>query len=368
MKKIKVNLKKPSDRSYEILAEEGLLQKIGFLLKKYKHRRYAVIADSNVAAIYGKAILNQIRKAGFDSVLLTFRAGELSKNIKEAEKLLNQLAEHGLTRHDSVIALGGGVTGDLAGFVASTFMRGISLIHIPTSLLAMVDSSIGGKTGINLKYGKNLAGTFYQPEAVFIDPLALKTLPKNEYINGFAEIIKYSVIADKKLFRLLEKHSKKILARNTGIMNNIIIRCASIKASIIEKDETEKGERVILNYGHTVGHAIELFSKYKIEHGEAISMGMAIINKIGYKSGILKINDALRINKLLVSYNLPTSPYQYFKQKDLPEKLWQIMQKDKKMLNSKIHFVIPNSIGKTTINNQVNKENFLKCISSLSKW
>jgi len=367
MKTIKVNLKKTEDRSYDIFAEEGLLKKIGTILSSKPKRRYAIISDSNVAAIYGKTVIKQIKNSGMEAILMTFKAGERSKNIHEAENLLNKLAKHGFTRHDAVIALGGGVTGDLAGFVASIFMRGIALIHIPTTLLAMVDSSIGGKTGINLKYGKNLAGTFHQPETVIIDPSVLKTLPEKEFLNGFAEIIKYSVIADEKLFCLLEKHCKKILGRNTGLLNQIIIQCTKIKASVIEKDEREKGLRMILNYGHTAGHAIERLSKYKISHGEAISIGMIIANEIGHKLGVLKKNHAMRIKDLLDHYNLPTSAGHFLTQKNTPGKMWQIMQKDKKMQNSQIHFIIPKTIGETIICNQVNQSLFSKCLSNLSK-
>jgi len=365
MKTIKVNLHQNTDRSYKIVAIQDVLQNLQAFLPQNESDRYAIISDNNVASLYGRRLTLHLNKHGFKSDLLTFKAGEQSKTFKVAETLLNEMVKLRYTRHDTVIALGGGVTGDIAGFVASIFMRGILLIQIPTSLLAMVDSSIGGKTGINLQLGKNLAGTFHQPEMVIIDPTVLKTLPKNEFHNGFAEIIKYGVIADSGLFRLLEKHKKNELIRNADIMNKIIVRCASIKAKITEKDEREKGLRMILNYGHTTGHAIEALSNYKISHGEAISLGMVIANNIGVNVGTIKANDAMRINKLLKLYDLPTSPAHFFPQKQSHEKLWQIMQKDKKVQKSKINFVIPKGIGSTIIYNMVNKQVFLKSFSVL---
>jgi 3-dehydroquinate synthase len=368
MKRIDVKLTKTEDRSYPIRVETGLGGKIGsFLAQKNKERKYAVIADDNVASIYGDKIINILKKTAGNAFLLTFKAGEKSKNIGTLTTLLDKLLIHGFTRHDAIIALGGGVTGDLAGFAASVYMRGISLIHMPTSLLAMVDSAIGGKTGINLKSGKNLAGTFHQPEMVLIDPDFLKTLPKKEFTNGFAEIIKYGVIADEKLFCLLENSVKKHSGATIPVLNKIITRCAEIKASITEKDERENRLRMILNYGHTSGHAIERISQYKIPHGEAISLGMVIANRIGVYLNVLKEYDALRIRKLLNAYNLPTSPAHFLSKNSTPEKLWQIILSDKKMGTSKLNFIIPEKVGHVIISDQVNRALFLKSLRDLSK-
>ena len=359
------------DRSYCIYVENGLFGKIPAFLKKHGFADiYAVISDSNVAEIYGRRLVSNLNRSGLKAVLITFKAGEGSKNMKMAEKLLDKLLSKKFTRRDCIIALGGGVTGDLAGFAASIFMRGIPLIHVPTSLLAMVDSSIGGKTGVNLTRGKNLAGTFYQPKAVLIDPEILKTLPKAEFLNGFAEIIKYGVIADKKLFGLLEKSSKIILSGNQKLLHNIIIQCCNIKASITEKDETENGLRMVLNYGHTVGHAIERLSDYKIKHGRAILFGMRIANKIALYLNILKQNNLARINNLLnqhgldekIEKNLPK-----ISKKLIAQKLWQIMQTDKKMHKCKIHFILPKTIGKTIIYDGITAKDFMKAFDQESK-
>lgn len=368
MQKIKINLKRSPDRSYSINLESGLFERIpGFLHKNNFAGKYAVISDSNVSEIYGGRLVANLEKSGIPSVLFTYKAGEPSKNISTAEKLLNGLISKGFTRKDGIIALGGGITGDIAGFVASVFMRGIPFVQVPTSLLAMVDSSIGGKTGVNLAGGKNLCGTFYQPKAVLIDPGLLKTLPKEELTNGFAEIIKYGVIANDKLFRLLEKERNKVLSLDAEILNKIIIQCCKIKASITEMDEQESGLRMILNYGHTAGHAIEKLASYKISHGRAIAIGMKIINRIAVNLHMLSKNNDLRINNLLKSYRLDDNLLEIFGTGNSCHKLWSIMQKDKKMRKSKISFIIPIAIGKTRIYDGVTEKIFLKSFDNMSK-
>jgi len=368
MHKIKINLKSSPDRSYSIYLENGLFGRISLFLRKNNFAgKYAVISDSNVAKIYGDKLVANLKQSGIPAVLFTFKAGEPSKSISTTEKLLNGLISKGFTRKDGIIALGGGITGDIAGFVASVFMRGIPFVQVPTSLLAMVDSSIGGKTGVNLAGGKNLAGTFYQPRSVLIDPELLKTLPKEELMNGFAEIIKYGVIANDKLFCLLEKERNKVLSLNIEMLNKIIIQCCKFKASITEKDEQESGLRMILNYGHTAGHAIERLSSYKISHGRAIAIGMGIINKIAVNLHMLSNKDELRTNNLLKIYGLNDKFLEIFRAGNAPRKLWSIMQKDKKMQKSKISFIIPTSIGKTKIYDGITKEIFLKSFDKMSK-
>jgi 3-dehydroquinate synthase len=371
MNKITVNLNNGPDRSYSIYVENGLFEKIpAFLKQNHFAENYAVISDSNVAGIYGRKLVHNLNKCGLKTILITFKAGENSKTMKTAEKLLEKMSAKKLGRKCGVIALGGGVTGDLAGFCASVYMRGIALIHVPTSLLAMVDSSIGGKTGVNLTYGKNLVGTFYQPLAVLIDPKVLKTLPKNEFLNGFAEIIKYGVIADEKLFFSLEKSPEKTPSRDSESLRKIIIQCVGIKASITENDEFENGIRMILNYGHTVGHAIERLSKYKISHSMAVAYGMRVANRIALNSGLLNINDLIRINNLLKRYRLyPEIKYLLPKtgKNKSARKLWQIMQSDKKMRKSKINFVLPKTIGKTIICDKVTVQDFIKAFDYESK-
>lgn len=229
--------------------------------------------------------------------IITFEEGEKSKRLSVVESLAEKMVEKEFTRKDAIIALGGGVVGDIAGFLASIYFRGIPYIQIPTTLLAMVDSSIGGKTGVDMECGKNLIGTTTQPIAVFIDTNYLKTLPVKQIRNGLAEIIKYGIIADQKLFKFIEQNLNKIFAHEEKAINYIIKRSVEIKVKIIEEDEKEKGKRMLLNYGHTYGHALERLSGYTLLHGYAISIGMVIINDIAIKKKLLKKAEAERIKK-----------------------------------------------------------------------
>lgn len=361
MPTIKLKLAKKIDTSYDIIVENGLMSKIPQILKEKKFaNKYTIIADSNVAKLYGTKFISELNSAGLKAELIKFPAGEKFKTLATAEKIMAAMLKAGFDRTDGIVALGGGVTGDLSGFIASVYMRGIALIHIPTTLLAMVDSSIGGKTGVDLTAGKNLCGIFYQPKAVYMDPKLLASLQNSELINGFAEVIKYSIIKDYKLFCLLESSVVKLLKADLSILNKIIIRCCEIKASIIAKDEHEKNLRMLLNYGHTIGHAIESISAYKIKHGTAIAMGMKFINKISLAKRLLNNNTAERINLLFNSFGLTENLSQMYMQKKGCEKLWSIMQNDKKMRAGKISFIITKEIGKAVIYDEITKADFMK--------
>lgn len=365
MSKIHLNLGQKTDSSHEIIIENGLLKKIPQLLaQKFAGSKVVIISDSNVAKIYGNKLMKSLEDEGLKSFLFTFPQGEQSKNLQTVSKLIERMLKAQIGRLDLVIALGGGVTGDIAGFASSIYMRGIKYIHIPTSLLAMVDSCIGGKTGVDCTLGKNLIGTFYQPKSIYIDPELLSTLNDLEFSNGFAEIIKYGIIKDYSLFCLLEKNSIKTLKNDKSTLNKIIIQSCKIKAAIIEKDEKENNERMILNYGHTMGHAIEKYSNYKIKHGTAISIGSILINKISLKLNLLNKKESERIKKLYSTYELPGVDIKMYTQKRALEKIWSIAQNDKKMLKSKINFIIANSIGKTIIYDQISKEDFIKILSN----
>jgi 3-dehydroquinate synthase len=358
MNKIHVKLLEKVNRSYDILIENGLLNKIPEILARLGGgEKYAVIADSKVASLIGRDFCRNCAKKGLKTALVTFPFGEKSKSMATVEKLLNKLLQHKISRTDKIIALGGGVTGDIAAFVASIFMRGIPVIHIPTTLLAMVDSSIGGKTGVDLAFGKNLAGTFYQPETVYIDPELISNLPKSELGNGLAEVIKYSIISDSRLFDLLESKRTAILKGDLNMMNKIITRCCQIKASITQRDERENKLRMTLNYGHTVGHAIEKLSNYKISHGHAIVLGMKLINRTAVNLGLLNEKEEMRINKLFTSYGFNDDLKKILKKQDFA-KLWNIMQSDKKLRKGKINFIIATGIGKTRIYDAITKADF----------
>ncbi len=359
MTTISLQLEKKPDK-VKIIIEKGLWQKIPSILQQQNFgEKYIIIADKNTEKLFGRTLRDNLKRVGIKAILVSFSAGEKSKNLHTVEKIVSHMLKAKVTRSDCVIALGGGVTGDLAGFIASIYMRGIKLIHIPTTLLAMVDSSIGGKTGVDLPAGKNLAGTFYQPQAIYIDPNLLNKLPQAEMRNGYAEIIKYGIIIDKKLFRLLEEKHKLVLKRNLSILNTIIVQCCKIKASVIQEDEHENNLRMVLNYGHTLGHALEKLSSYKISHGRAITMGMRAINKICYKESILKEKTVIRINNLFNLYGLTEDVNKLYSQKRDYQKLWKLMQNDKKAQKSKIRFVIIKDIGKTQIHDQITQEQFL---------
>jgi 3-dehydroquinate synthase len=332
-------------RSYAIKIAPGLLAQLGRECARLKlGRRCAVITDDNAGKFFAKAALKSLTASGFEPVLISVSAGEKSKRLAVVEKCYDELAAHRLERKSFIVALGGGVVGDLAGFVAATYLRGIPFVQVPTTLLAQVDSSVGGKTGVNLRAGKNLVGAFYQPRLVLCDPDTLKTLPKREYISGLAEVVKYGIIFDAKLFAQLESDLPKILRRDSNTLSQIIARCCEIKAEVVSKDETESGLRAILNFGHTIGHAIEnSFGYGKFLHGEAIAIGQVVAAKLSHKILGLPSGDAERIEKLIVQAGLPVKIKLNSVQR---KKLFAAMKLDKKVSAGEITFVLAKKIGK----------------------
>jgi 3-dehydroquinate synthase len=287
---------------YDILVENGLLEKTGELTRSVsKALKAAVITDSTVVDLYSKTVLQSLGAAGFETSLFVFPAGEGSKTHKTLLDIYSFLADNDITRSDIIIALGGGVTGDMAGFAAATFLRGIDFIQVPTSLLAQVDSSVGGKTGVDLVQGKNLVGAFYQPRLVICDPTVLKTLSPRIFSDGMAELVKYSFIKDFNLFEQINSADKI-----DDILFDMICRSIEIKRDVVENDEKEKGERMLLNFGHTMGHAIEKvynFSTYM--HGEAVAMGMVLAAQAGEANGITQKGTSEQIKSLLIKVGLP---------------------------------------------------------------
>jgi len=332
-------------RSYVIKVGGGLLSRLGAECARFKlGRRCAIITDTNVGRRFAKAALKSLAAAGFEPVLLIVPAGEKSKRVAVVEKCYDQLAAHRLERKSFIVALGGGVVGDLAGFVAATYLRGIPFVQVPTSLLAQVDSSVGGKTGVNLKAGKNLVGAFYQPLLVLCDLDALKTLPKREYVSGLAEVIKYAIIYDAALFRQIEKNISKLLRRDAATLRRVVARCCEIKAEVVGQDETEGGLRAILNFGHTIGHAIENSSGYgKYLHGEAIAIGQVAAAKLSHKLSGLPAADVRRIEELFVQAGLPVKIKLSATQR---KKLFAAMLLDKKVSGGEVRFVLAEKIGR----------------------
>jgi len=305
MEKVHVDLK---EKSYDILIENGLLKtvapRITALLPQVS--KAAIVTDSNVGPLYAGILEMELKKAGIEAFIIPFEAGEKSKDLATLGEIYKGLAQNGLTRSDAVIALGGGVTGDMAGLAAATFLRGIAFIQIPTSLLAAVDSSVGGKVAVDLPEGKNLVGAFYQPKAVYIDPDLLETLPERFLTDGMAEVIKYGCIKSPGLFKKLEgiKDKTDLLAEISGIIEE----CCSIKARIVEEDEFDNGGRMVLNFGHTLGHAVEkTFGYEKFTHGEGVAAGMALITQRSEALGLTEKGTAKRIIKILEQYGLPVT-------------------------------------------------------------
>ena len=332
-------------RSYEIKIGQGLLRDLGRHCADLKlGNRCAVISDKNVAPRYAKAVQASLKKAGFESVLITVPAGETAKSVKMVEQCYDALAKHRLERKSFIVALGGGVVGDLAGFVAATYLRGIAFVQVPTTLLAQVDSSVGGKVGVNLKAGKNLVGAFHQPRLVLCDLDTLRTLPLREFRAGLAEVIKYGIIYDAALFERLERDLPKLLKREPKTLTEVIARCCEIKADVVGQDETESGLRAILNFGHTIGHAIEnIFGYGKYLHGEAISIGQIAAAMISVISG-LDGDESKRIGRIFRNAGLPTKIRLNAAQR---KKLFAAMQLDKKVSAGEIKFVLAKRIGET---------------------
>ncbi|MBD3360675.1 3-dehydroquinate synthase [Candidatus Peregrinibacteria bacterium] len=342
MTQINLRIRQPIYETCKIFIEKGISKKIGQHLKNLKlGKKYAIITDSKVKKLFGNTLQKNLKRNGIKSEIFEFPKGEKSKFLSTIENLSEKLVKNSFDKQDAIIALGGGVTGDIAGFLASVYMREISYIQVPTTLMAMVDSSIGGKTGVDLPSGKNLIGTITQPEAVFMDTNYLKSLPKKQIQNGLAEIIKYGVIKDKKLFKFIESNIKDILKGKPEILNYLIKRSAKIKTKIVARDEKDKGERMILNYGHTFGHAIERISGFKLLHGFAISIGMVRANKIAVAKGILKQKTADRIKNLIKESGLPVTTLKKVTLKDCLS--------DKKKAGKYIKLILPKKIGKVVI-------------------
>lgn len=341
------------ERSYPIVIEKGCLAHVGRDLKKKKiGNRYCVIADDRVAELYGNRLLQSLSEAGLKTELLTFPHGEAQKNLATVASLASGLAHLGFDRKDAIITFGGGVSGDIAGFVASSYMRGIPFVQIPTTLLAQVDSSVGGKTGVDIPEGKNLVGAFYQPEAVYIDIEVLSTLPPEELLGGLAEVIKYGVIRDHEFFEFLRRHRESILQLESECITRMIYRCCEIKAEVVAEDEREGGVRRILNYGHTIGHAVEGASDYLIIHGLAVSIGMVAAAKLAVIHNLLSESDFGQIMQILKEYQMPVEvPVELDR-----ARIKKYLLTDKKTVAGTLFFILPTAIGQTTVTDKVSSQ------------
>lgn len=352
------------DRSYDIKIGKGILNNIGQEMVSLGYDdRAVIITNPEIDRLYGDSIRKSMKLVGIKCETIKVDEGEKSKSLIVADEIITRLLELKCERKTPLIALGGGVVGDLTGFVASIYLRGVPFIQAPTTLLAQVDSSVGGKTGVNHKLGKNLIGAFYQPKIVMIDTDVLSTLPDDEFLNGISEIIKYGVINDADLFEYLKENVDLIMKKDVVALKNIIKRSCEIKAYVVSEDELESGLRAILNFGHTLGHALEATSDYKgIKHGRAIAIGMIFAARLSLKLGICTEHEVDEINNIIKLYGISTE----FKIKNV-RNIMNAMKLDKKVKDGNINFVLPKSIGKVEYDVKVNEESILSALSSFGQ-
>ena len=353
----------PTD-SYEIAIAPNSLRQLGSQLRQLNlGNKVLVISNPEIFGHYGEICVKSLQNAGFKTYTHLIPAGESYKTLDSIQQVYNVAQANHLERSSTFVALGGGVIGDMTGFSAATWLRGVNFVQVPTSLLAIVDASVGGKTGVNHPQGKNLIGSFYQPKLVAIDPTLLTTLPVKEFRAGMAEVIKYGVIWDRDLFSKLEHHHQLNNLANVGtqFLETIISRSCQAKAEVVAQDEKESGLRAILNYGHTIGHAVESLTHYQqFVHGEAVAIGMVAAGKIALEMGFWTKEEAERQNALIVKAGLPT---------DIPARIaiadiLETIKSDKKVKAGKVRFILPTAIGKAMISDRVTPEIITKALSS----
>lgn len=334
------------DRSYDITIQPGLLGELGrYLIGLGAKGTVGVVTDTTVGRLYAARVGRTLRQAGLRVHVITVPSGERAKTIGWWSKILDRLVTARLERNSFLLALGGGVVGDLTGFAAASYLRGIPFVQVPTTVIAQVDSSVGGKTGVNHARGKNLIGAFYQPRAVLIDPTTLRTLPHRERIGGLAEVIKYGVIADEQFFSFLESEMKRVVDMDEEAIRRIIQRSCEIKAEVVAADEREGDRRRILNYGHTVGHALETLGRYRrLIHGEAVAIGMVQEASLSAALGYCGPDVPARIQALVAEAGLPHALPRW-----TARQIWNAMQHDKKVVQGMVHGVWPEQIGAVRI-------------------
>lgn len=327
---------------YAVRVERGGLGRLGALAREVAPaHRYAVLADSRVAELYGRRALQSLEAAGAAADLASFPAGEWNKNREEWARLSDRMLAAGHGRDSCVVALGGGVTGDLAGFVAATYMRGLPVVQVPTTLLAMVDSSVGGKTGVDTEAGKNMVGCFHHPRGVLADPEVLATLPAPQRASGLAEVVKTAAIRDAGFFAWLEDRAADLRAGDLGCLEEAVVRTVRHKAEVVASDPEDRGGRAILNFGHTVGHALELLGGYSVLHGEAVAAGMRVEARLGEARGISEAGTASRLDALLDACGLDRR----LEEDRRPEAVWEAASRDKKARGGALRCVFLRRIG-----------------------
>ena len=361
---IEVNL---PQTKYEIAIASGILNKLGDRMKDLNiGKKVLLVSNPEIFNYYGETALKSLQNAGFDLCTHLIPAGEIHKNLDSIQQIYDTALNNHLERSSTLVALGGGVIGDMTGFAAATWLRGINFVQVPTSLLAMVDASFGGKTGVNHPRGKNLIGAFYQPRLVLIDPEVLRTLPPREFRAGMAEVIKYGIIWDADLFAELERVDRldSLSVISEEFLQNILIRSCQAKAEVVSQDEKEGGLRAILNYGHTIGHAIESLTNYEsLVHGEAVAIGMVTAGEIAINLGMWSEHEVERQYNLIKKAGLPTKIPTNLN----PENILEILKTDKKVKAGKVRFILPEKIGQVIISDRVTAEN-IKPIIKKMQW
>ncbi len=361
IKKISVNPQPESNRYY-IKIGSGIHNKLGHYVQEYyQGKKIFLVSDKNVYDLHGARINSLLQKSGYQVITYIVPPGEGSKSSKYLQKGYNKLITNNFDRNDFIIAFGGGVVGDLAGYLAATYMRGLPVMQIPTTLLAQVDSSVGGKTAINHPQGKNLIGSFYQPVFVLIDMDFLQTLPEREMKSGMAEVIKYGLINNKKFFAYLKNNKDNVYKLKREVILNIIEKCCQIKAQIVNIDQKERGKRVILNFGHTIGHGLEAVSAYKVlKHGEAVAIGMLGAAQISYYLDYISSQELKAIKNIIIDYGFE------FALDINTDNIYQIMKHDKKVKDNKLRWVLLEEIGSPVVRTDINKDLVTKVLEGLS--
>ena len=341
--RLSVRFRGPSGGTYPVFVGSGILRHLPRILSRLAPaHRYFLITDSTVARLYGRAIHSSLRKAGLKADLLVVPAGERSKTRESKARLEDRMLALGGGRDSAVLSIGGGMVGDLAGFTAATYLRGIPFVTVPTTLLAMVDAALGGKTAVDHPRGKNLIGAFHHPQAVLVEVQVLRTLSEREYRSGLAEVVKTAAVGDESLFRRLERSTAAILSRHPEALSEIITACCRLKAGVVAADEREAGLRAILNFGHTLGHALEHLSRFRLAHGEAVAIGMVLEARAAEVAGVMRRGEALRIEALLTRLGLPVS---------IPKglsaaRILSAARVDKKSRHGALFYAVPRAVGR----------------------
>lgn len=358
----RIPVKCEGQSSYDIVIENSY-QNLCKELERFHicNRKLCIVTETNVKSFYAEEIVKQLRPHAQEVIVFTFQAGEAHKNLDTVQVLYKTLIEHKFERTDMLLALGGGVTGDLTGYAAATYLRGIDFIQLPTSLLAQVDSSIGGKTGVDFEAYKNMIGAFYQPKLVYMNVTALLTLPQREYYSGMGEIIKHGLIKDKQYYQWLLFHIHLIKERDLSILEEMIEKSCQIKRAVVEKDPKEKGERALLNFGHTLGHAVEKLMNFTLLHGECVALGIVAASYLSYKRNGISIEELKEIEQVFCDLSMPV---RLKKTETLTENaIVEVSKSDKKMEQGIIKFILMRECGNAYIDKTVTEEEMREAIS-----